>query len=43
MTQDGIILSQQIRLVTQLLETDHKYYASVPALLGHAAKYHSPD
>ena len=43
LTQDRHILSQQIRLVNQLLETDHRYYASVPALLGHAAKYHSPD
>ena len=43
MKQDRRILSQQIRLITQLLETDHKYYASVPALLGHAAKYHTLD
>ena len=43
MTHDRTILSQQIRLVSQLLETDHKYYASVPALLGHTAKYHTPD
>ena len=43
MMQDRAILTQQIRLITKLLETDHKYYASVPALLGHAAKYHTPD
>ena len=43
MTQDRTILTQQIRLITKLLETDHKYYASVPALLDHAAKYHTPD
>ena len=43
LTQDRHILSQQIKLITQLIETDKKYYVSVPALLGHAAKYHSPD
>ena len=35
LTQDRHILSQQIRLITQLLETDKTYYASVLALLGH--------
>ena len=43
MMQDRAILTQQIRMITRLLETDHKYYASVPAILGHAAKYHTPD
>ena len=43
MTHDRTIISQQIRLITKLIETDHKYYASVPALLDHAAKYHTPD
>jgi len=43
MTQERPILTQQIRLITKLLKTDHKYYASVPALLGHAAKYHTPE
>ena len=36
-------MSLQIRFITQLLETDKKYYASIPTLLGHAAKYYSPD
>ena len=43
LTQDRHILSQQIKLITQLIETDKRYYARVPAFLGHTAKYHSPD
>ena len=43
MIQDKHILTKQIKLVTQLLETDKRYYTSVPSLLAHAAKYHSPD
>ena len=43
MIHDKQILSKQIKLITQLLETDKRYYASVPSLLAHAAKYHSPD
>ena len=43
MAADKTILSTQIKLITQLLETDKKYYASIPTLLAHAAKYYSSD
>ena len=36
-------MSLQIRLITQLLETDKKNYAIIPTLLGHATKYYSSD